>query len=520
MNDNYFALERKQNAIRNTKWGIVEKILILLFPFVIRTCLIYKMGIDYAGLNSLFSAILSVLNIAELGISSAIIYNMYLPIAQKDKAKICALLRVYKTAYLFIGTIILVFGLLLMPFIKFFVKGAIPNDVNLYIIYFVFLFNTVVGYLFFSYKNCILTSYQRIDIISKVSFVINTIIYILQIVIILCIDNYYLYVMTLPFATILINIVNYIVVTKLFPDYKPIGKIDDITKRELKKNILGLLIGKIGSSSRNTLDSIIISTFLGLASVGIYNNYYFIITVLNGFLGIISTSIVSGVGNKIIIESPETNYLDFRRLNFYYMWISGWCLICLLNLYQPFIRIWVGESSLLPNVSMFLFCYYFLMLKQGDINSIYYQAAGLWYYGRWRSIVEAVINLILNIILGKIWGINGIILATIISFTLVYFYGSSITFTKYFKNKKLLIFYFDNIVYMIVPFSIGFILYYIFSYIDNNMNIYIDFLVRSLVCLIIPNVVLIIIYLFFKEKREYIFELYNFVINKIGGNKK
>ena len=506
MIEKLYSLDRKKNAIRNTKWGIVEKIMILLLPFAIRTCLIYKLGIEYAGLNSLFSSILAILNLAELGVSRAIVYSMYSPIAQRDKNKICALLNFYKKTYIIIGFVVLIIGLSLMPFLSIFVKDKAPDNINIYLIYLTFLINSVLGYFFFSYKNCIISSYQREDIISKNSFILNNIFYIIQITIILFLKNYYLYILTIPLLTILINLVNYFTASRLFPDYIPKGELDILTKNELRKNIFGLLIGKIGGSTRNTLDSIIISSFFGIVAVGIYNNYFFVITSINGFLGIITNSILAGVGNKIVLESPQDNYLDFEKFHFFYMWLSGWCMVCLLCLYQPFMLIWVGEKLILPFSSVFLLSYYFLMLKQGDINSLYYQAAGLWYYGRWRSIIEAILNLILNILLGKLYGINGIIIATIISFTIVYFYGSSFTFTKYFKNGKLVRFYFENLYFCIISILNGLIFVYIFKYLKFS-NLFVDLFIKSLICLVFPNLIFFVVFICNKNKRKHIFDI-------------
>ena len=146
-------LDRTKNALRNIVWGVIEKITLLLLPFITRTVLIKVLGVDYLGLNTLFVSILQVLSVSELGIGSAIVFSMYKPIAEDDNKTLCALLNLYKKIYHCVGSAILILGLLIMPFLHHFVKGEIPSDVNLYSLYLIFLLNTVISYFLFAYKE-------------------------------------------------------------------------------------------------------------------------------------------------------------------------------------------------------------------------------------------------------------------------------------------------------------------------------------------------------------------------------
>ena len=164
-----------------------------------------------------------------------------------------------------------------------------------------------------------------------------------------------------------------------------------------------------------------------------------------------------------------------------------------------------------PNSIMFLFCYYFIMMKQGDINSVYYQAAGLWWHGKYRSIVEAVLNLTLNIILGKLLGVTGIILATIISFTCVYFYGSIFVFTDYFKNGQLYRYFLDNVFYLLLTICIGLLTFYLTGVIQNHFNNIVGLVISGLICVIFPNLVFASIFSLSADKKSYV----QFVISRI-----
>ncbi len=502
-------IERTKNSIRNTKWGLLQKIVNILFPFFLRTALIYVLGTECAGISSLFTSILSILSLTELGFSNAIVYNMYKPVAEDDRDKICALLNVYRRAYLIVGGVILVLGLVLVPILPYLISGDVPTDINLYILYLIYLINNVISYFLFGYKTALLSAYQREDVISRNTLFYNIVLYLFQFIVIFTFRNYYAYAIVIPFSTVFLNLLNSRAVDMMFPKYKPVGEIDNDTKAELKKNIIGIMIWKIGGATRNTFDSIVISMYLGLVAVAMYNNYLYIINGINMLLGVISTSITAGVGNKIATDSPEHNYEDFKKFQFCYMWIAGWCTVCMMCLYQPFMVIWMGEKMLFPDYIMFMFCYYFIMMKQGDINSVYYQAAGLWWEGKMRSIAEALLNLILNLILGRYFGVAGVVIATIISYTCIYFYGSSFVFTKYFKNGKLMSFFVDNSVYLGIIAIAGAVTYTVLKLIVALLSpsIIAEFVIACIICLSVPNLLFVGVYSMGKRERGYIHEI-------------
>ena len=280
-------MERRKNTIRNMIWGTLNKLLITLVPFITRTVIINILGTEYLGLNSLFSSVLQILNLTELGISSAIVFFMYKPIAQNDEKRICSLLNLYKKIYRIIGIIILILGLLILPFLDNLISGDIPNDINIYYLYIIYLVNTVITYWLFAYKKSLIEAFQRNDVVSN----INSILYILQslfqIVMICKFKNYYLYVMIMPIITIANNIVCAIYAKRKYPQYIAKGDVDKATKKELKKKVSGLVVYKICTTTRNSLDSIFISAFLGLNMVAIYNNYYLIMNAISTFMSVI-----------------------------------------------------------------------------------------------------------------------------------------------------------------------------------------------------------------------------------------
>lgn len=352
-------IERTKNAARNIVWGIIEKVASLLLPFAVRTIMIKALGSEYLGLSSLFTSILSVLSISELGIGTAIVFSMYKPIAEDDNDMLCALLNAYRSVYRLIGIIILFAGIAITPFLPKLVKGSVPSDVSLYALYFIYLFNTVISYFLFSYKAALFSAFQRNDLVSKRSFVINLVSNIYKIVVLLLFHNYYIYVIVIPAATIATNLLNAYLANKMFPDIQCKGVLPKETKDGIKKRIIGLMSFKIYNVVFASVDSIVISSFLGLTPLAIYNNYYYVQNSLVGFLVILTSSITAGVGNKMVTNSKEDNYSDFKKITFVNGWICSLCAVCMFCLYQPFMVLWVGKELVFPFSTMTLMVFYF-----------------------------------------------------------------------------------------------------------------------------------------------------------------
>lgn len=489
---------RRKNTIRNMIWGTINRLISTVVPFITRTIIINQLGNEYLGLNSLFSSILQILNLTELGVSSAIVYFMYKPIAEKDEEKICSLLNLYKKIYRVIGSIILVIGLCLLPFLNNLISGDVPDDINIYILYLIYLFNTVCTYWLFAYKQSLLQAFQRNDLVSKVHSILYIVQSALQMIVVLVFKNYYLYVIVMPIITIATNICNAIIAKKKYPKYIPKGKVSEKLKKELKKKVSGLMIYKICTTTRNSLDSIFISAFLGLNAVAIYNNYYMIMSSIVTFMAIITNSMTSGIGNSVATETPKKNYNDMNKFNFMYMLIVGWCSICLLCLYQPFMKLWVGEEYILGFDCVILLVLYFYALGIGSIRAMYSDAAGLWWESRYRALAETFANIGLNFILGKIFGLQGIIAATLISLLVINFgYGSTIIYKYYFKEEKVSEYYLYHLKYFIITVIIATITYLIcnFIHVDGITQL----IYNGVVCIIIPT----ILYYFIYKKNKY-----------------
>lgn len=412
-------MSRTENAINNTVFGLFQKLTQTLLPFVMRTIMLHTLGIDYLGLNSLFTSIIQTLSIAELGIAGAITFSMYEPIAKKNDAKVCALLRLYRVLYGLIGLAILLMGVVLLPFLPRLISGKVPEGINIYILYLMHLTSTAMSYSLFSYRSSLLEAHQRNDVISKVNIVTIWLQFVLQVLFLLLFRNYYLYIIT-QFAMQLVNqITVYWCSRRLFPNLSPRGRMDKEGVAVIVRKVKGLVTSRVGGIVLNTSDTIVISMFLGLNALAIYQNYFFIVSAVCGLISTFLSGALAGVGNSIVTDTKEKNYQDFKRLTFMFAGIVCICTNCFLVLYQPFMKLWMGADKMLPMSMVILFCVYFVLYEYGQLFGLYKNGAGLWYEDRFRPLVTAMANLTLNLLLVRYIGLYGILASTVISMLLI-----------------------------------------------------------------------------------------------------
>lgn len=408
-------MEKTKNASRNIVFGVILKVYQIFLPFLMRTIMMYTIGVQYLGLNSLFSSILQVLNLAELGVGNAMVFSMYKPIAEDDDVSICALLKLYKTYYRIIGAVILVMGLVLTPALPKLISGDIPPDMNVYVLYLINLMATVLTYWLFAYRNSILQAFQRSDVISKIMIITETFKYFFQFAVLFLWKNYYYFVIVLLLTQVINNIITAIVSKKMFPKLNPKGNLDKNEIKSINNKIKDLFTSKLGYTIVSSADTIVISAFLGLTILAKYQNYYYIMNAIIGFMSIIYSSITAGIGNSIITKSRDDNYEDFKTFTLLVSFVSGICCACFLALYQPFMELWMGKNMLLPNSMVVLLCVYFWFYELVMMISVYKDAGGIWHEDRYRPLLSGVANLIINLVLVNYIGLYGIVLSTIFS---------------------------------------------------------------------------------------------------------
>lgn len=487
-------MNRTSNTLRNVRWGLFQKIVILVMPFITRTALIKVLGVDYLGLSSLFASVFSLLSLAELGVSSAIISEMYKPIAEKDTEQICALMNFYRKAYYYIGVAVTAVGLVILPFIPRFINGSAPSDINLYVLYIIYLINNAVSYFLFAYKNCLFIAHQRNDVNSKIQTLILFLQNIVQLVLLFTFKNYYCFAIVIPVCSVSINITTAYFSTKAYPEYSCKGKLSTKTKENLKKRVLGLLLGRVSATIRGSIDSLFISIFFGLTMVAMYANYLYIVTAVVGIIQILENSLIASVGNSLVLDSVEKNHNDFLKFTFFLQWIVGWSSICVLCLEQPFMELWVGKAYMLKDQMVVLCAIYLFVNCICLIRSIYTQALGMWWQLRYLSVIDIFVNIFLNYTFGKLYGPYGILAATIVDIAFVSIpWTTYYLFRDYFRLRSYRNYMLLYIKYFVISVLAGGITSFVCSKIVISSGI-VKLIANGLVCIVIPNVIYLAMY--------------------------
>lgn len=404
--------DRTKNSTRTFVFGIIYKLITILGPFVTRTIIIYKLGNEYLGLSSLFTSVLSILSISELGIGSAITFCLYQPVAENDEKQIKALLALLRKLYKYIGFIIIGIGIVMLPFLKYMISGDFPATANVYSLYILYLLNASASYLGFAYKGILLDVYQRGDVIHKIHSVAEIVKYCVQIAVLLIFSSYYLFVLVLLVTTVAITVCIGYVSKRMYPNLVPEGSVDNNTKKTIRQKVLYLSAHNIAAKFTTSIDNIVISGALGLLATGIYGNYSYISSSILGIILIAYNALTPSIGNSLCTESKTKNIELFDSLFFLSNWVAGWCATCLLCLYQPFIELWIGKSGLLDMVSVVMIAAYFYSNATRQMVGTFVSAAGLWNKTLGRQIVASACNLILDLLLVKKFGVAGIVFAS------------------------------------------------------------------------------------------------------------
>jgi len=500
-------MQRTKNAARNIIFGILLKIYQILIPFVMRTVITYILGVQYLGLTSLFTSVLQVLNLAELGVGSAMVFSMYRPIEENDTEKICALMKLYKKYYRMIGVAVFVLGMILLPFVPELITGEIPQNINLYILYLLNLGTTVVSYWLFAYKNSLFIAHQRTDIISKITLGTNTLQYILQFLVLILFKNYYYYLIVMLISQVINNISTAIAANKRYPQYQPSGNLLEEDCKTINSRIKDLFTAKVGGIITNSADSIVISAFLGLEVLAVYQNYYYILSAVIGFAGILFSSSIAGIGNSIVAESREKNYQDLKKFTFLLSGIMNVSISCLLCIYQPFMKLWMGERFMLDFKCVLLFCIYFYVYELTMIWATYKDAAGIWHQDRWRPLIGSAANLSVNLILVQHIGIYGILLSTIFSYLIINMPWMLLNMFRYIFKRSMLEYLKRIIYYAFITVLSAAVSYQITNMIPDDGMIFIC--IKLIICFVIPIFIFLLFCCKMKEFKAVIWLMKN-----------
>jgi O-antigen/teichoic acid export membrane protein len=479
----------------------VGEIVAVPVGFIARIIFIRILGVEYLGVNGLFTSILTMLSLVELGIGPAIVYSLYKPLAEKDIPNVKALMQLYKKAYFLIGTLILLLGIALIPFLHLFVTDA-SNVQNLDWIFFLFVLNSAVSY-FFAYKRNLIVADQQRYIVTVYRFGFFSLVNALQILFLYLTRSYIDFLLLRILCTLLENLFIAHSADKRYPflKEKTTEKLDCETIEEVKKNTAAMVTQKIGEIVINATDNIVISMRVGTVFVGLYSNYLLVISALNGILGQFFTAITASVGNLGVTES-KVRLLDvFGKIQFATFWIFGYSSISLYYLFNPFVRLWVGEDYLLgmETVLLLVVLYYIQGMRRAVLT--FREALGLYWYDRYKPIFQSAVNVLLSLVWAPVYGISGVIFATIVSLITTCFLVEPYFLYKIGFAAPLWTYYISYARYTLITLATGYLTGAVIAQIDGSG--FAALAASFVLCLVVPNLLFLILFYRTQEYRYF-----------------
>lgn len=485
-------------ALKNSFYGVISQILIAFIGLITRYIFLSTLGEDYLGLNGLFTNVISVLSLAELGFGTAALYALYKPLADDNKDQIIALMQLYKKIYHIMFFIVMVLGICIMPLIPSLIKGVHTLE-NIYLIYLVFVVDSAISYLY-AYKRSILFADQKNFEIIKISTICKLCLATLQILVLIVFKNFILYLLVMVLMHFIENVIISKKVDKQYRYLKSEKKILDISiKRSLIKNTKALVMHKVGTIAVFSTDNIITSAFIGLSTVGIYSSYTMLLNQVDVLIKSIQEGIKASIGNYSVNETEENKFNIFKQLNLIIYFIYSFCTIAFFCLFNPFITLWLGEKMTFSMDIVFLICFNFYIKGMRNSLLILKETNGIFNEDKWKPIMEAICNLGLSIILAKYIGFSGVLIGTILTTLCIpYVIEPHVTFKYVLKRSE--VHYYKICAYNFFTFFIAGSVTAIMCKVIT-INGVIAFLAKCVICLIIPNIINMFLYSRSKEMK-------------------
>lgn len=501
------AKSRTEYSAKNTTVAMLARVVAILLGFCTRVVFTHTLSEAYVGINGLFTDILNVLALSELGIGTAITYALYKPIAEQNIERQKSLMQLYKQFYRIVAVIVLAAGLLVIPFMDMLIKNQADVE-NVTFLYLLYLANSVISYLLI-YKRTLIDAYQ----LSYIGVVYQTVFLIVQnvvqMLVLVTTKNFTLFLSILILCTLLNNLCISRKADQLYPflKEKQVQPLPKEEKQGIYQNIRAMLMHKIGTVVVNNTDNLLLSSLVGIVSVGMYSNYYLVIGSVRQVLNQAFQGITASVGNLGVEESRERVKRIFEAAFFIGQWMFGFAAICLFELLAPFVDISFGSQYVFGAEITFVLClnFYFTGMRQATL--VFRDSLGLFWYDRYKSLVEAVINLVVSIILGYRFGTIGIFIGTLCSTVTTSLWVEPYMLYKYRLQAKVQGYFLKYGGYFLVTGMAWWITDLLCGYVTGD--VFVQFLVRLLICLLVPNLLFLLVYGRSKE--------FAFVVRKTKG---
>ncbi len=471
--------------------SVILNFLMILISFLSRLIFIRYFGEYYLGINGVFANLLGILSLADLGMSTALMYSLYKPLADNDEEKIAALIHFFRRIFTGVAIVITVVGLTLLPFLQYVINMEVEIP-YIEIYYIIALLTTASSYLFV-YKSLLIKADQKGYIVNKIQGIYGIISFAIQVVIIVGLQSYMAYVIALLILSVLGNVIINITANKMYPYLKKRHtKLEERERKVIGKNFKSLFIYKFCITLQTYTDNLMISIFVGTLVVGYYSNYTLVLGAMTTLLILVFDNIKSSVGNLIVSNADEENHFRyFKVLDFFNFWAVGFLSVAFLVCLTDFIELVFGEHYVLSFGVLFLIMLNFYKTNIRQAVWVIRETTGLFNKTKYISLVSSILNMILSLVLGYYMGLSGIILGTILAhFLYAWWREPFIIFGQYFKVSPGI--YFRSYLVRMLIIGLAFIATYFLCTFVTIENLYLNFGSKVVISAIVPNLVILL----------------------------
>lgn len=481
---------RTINSFKNVIWSYINFVVGLVLGLVNRSVFLSCLGIGYLGINGLFTNVISILSLADMGLSTAMAYSYYKPISENDTNKIIALNNFYKKVYNIVAIFVTVLGMLVMPFLPYLVN--LDNSIdNLYVYYLLTLAGTITSYLAV-YKSTLLNAYQKNYVVSKYNSIMKILVSVVQIVFLFLTKNYIIYLVVVAIGNLINNLRISFVADKQFPFLKGKQKLGKEEQKNIFSNVKSMFIYKLSSVLINSTDNILISIFVGTIWVGYYNNYLMIITQVTTLITMTFTSLTASVGNLVASENDDKKYSTFKSIQIASFWFATVIIGSIYLVINDFIIVWLGVEFILDELTLFAIMFNLYLTCVLQPIWIYREATGLYRKTKNVMIITALLNVGLSILGGVYIGLAGILLASAISKILTYVWFEPILLFKEHFKKNPSGYFVPTIINLAI--TGGFIVGMFYLIRNIHLNGFVGFIAKGVIVFIISNILYLLCY--------------------------
>ena len=428
---------RLKNVAKNSFFNIISQVILIVVGFFSQRVMNLRIGEELVGMNSVISNILALLSVSELGIASAVIYHLYRALAEQNEEQIAGLMKLYRKAYGFFAAFISVIGLCILPFVHLFLNENSFSLRYVRVVYLLWLIRTVLSYLL-SYKRSLLIADQKEYVVSILVLLANVMNYSMIIVLLQFTKNYPLVLLLNILVEVAINLWISGYVDRKYPYLKQMAKrpLETSMIHKVMGDIKNIFVTRLSTKLLVSTDSLIISSFVNVAMVGLYSNYCMITQSIVNIMQALTSALKPSVGNMFMEEDQKKNYEVLRQITFVFFVIVSVCSVCLFTLMTPFVTdFWLNEAYGLSMPVVVLSVVIFALTAMGFPLELVMSATGLFQKERNLSVIIAVANLGLSLLFVKPLGIIGVQVGTIAAYLIQMVYRTRVFFKEYLNQN-------------------------------------------------------------------------------------